>query len=375
MITGHGGNRNELALRIGCDPGDITDMSSNINPLGPPPALMTHIRSQLSVIEALPEADAASLITDFAAHYRISPETVLAGNGTTQFIYMLPLALKTRHPLVFGPTYADYADACAMHDISCGWEMAEEAALFQPDIGRATRSISGADLVFICNPNNPTGTLIPSGEMERLCRRFSDTLFVIDESYMPFVPTAEGETLIQRRLPNVIVLHSMSKIFAIPGLRVGFVIASPDIISRLRRFQLPWSVNALAQAAVRFLLRHVSAVEAHILKSRAYISSEMRQLSASLAGIPGMISFPGAASFCLVKLPAPFSAEKVYHYLGEKRILIRKCSNFFGLSNRFIRISLKETPANHAVVEMLRNFCSTRMEEIAETITLTGQVF
>lgn len=374
MICGHGGNVCELAKTLGCDPGDITDMSSNINPLGPPPALRGYLQDSLSLIEALPEPDAATLISEFAAHFGVSEDRVLAGNGTTQFIYGLPRALKPWRAMVFGPTYADYADACAMEDIPLDWVTAERQASFRPDLEAAERVIRDAGLIYICNPNNPTGALLPARDIERLCLRFPEKLFVVDESYMPFVSTGEADSILSRSIPNAIVLHSISKIFAVPGLRVGFVVAAPGIIEKLRRFQQPWSVNALAQAATRFLLVNPTTTLAHVIQTRDYIDLEMERLCGALSEIPDMTPFPGAASFCLVALPDGLTDEEVYRYLGEKRILIRRCSNIKGLSNRFIRISLKDRASNRAVVRALQQLCRAGDEARPETKVFSGAV-
>jgi threonine-phosphate decarboxylase len=127
MIIGHGGNIYDIAHRLGCEPSEITDMSSNVNPLGPPPGLVAFIQNNLNVIAALPEVDSKLLVHSFAARYGVDPACVLAGNGSTQFIYAIPMALKTQSALIIGPTYADYADACSMHSIAYRYGFANEA--------------------------------------------------------------------------------------------------------------------------------------------------------------------------------------------------------------------------------------------------------
>ena len=117
MLIGHGGNIYDLARRLGCAPAEIVDMSSNVNPLGPPPGLQAYLRDNLHVITALPEVDSNSLVRSFAERYDIDSKLVLAGNGSTQFIYSIPQALESKRALILGPTYADYADACRMHHI------------------------------------------------------------------------------------------------------------------------------------------------------------------------------------------------------------------------------------------------------------------
>jgi len=115
MIIGHGGNIYQIASKLGCAPSEIIDMSSNLNPVGTMPGLINFLRDSLTEITTLPEADSAGAVTAFADRCSVDSELVIAGNGTTQFIYSIPIALGTKKALILGPTYADYADACKMH--------------------------------------------------------------------------------------------------------------------------------------------------------------------------------------------------------------------------------------------------------------------
>ncbi|MCG8549477.1 MAG: aminotransferase class I/II-fold pyridoxal phosphate-dependent enzyme, partial [Desulfobacterales bacterium] len=217
MIHGHGGNKQRLANRIGCPLGDITDMSANLNPLGPPERIHAFIRENISLIHALPEPDAAGMVKGFADYQGIDPACVIAGNGTTFFIYTLPLALGAKKALILGPTYADYEDACAAHHVNTHHCLTVPENNFVPDLDQLSAKAGHADLVFICNPNNPTGTLIDKQDLETLVHRHPGTCFVVDESYLPFVPQAEEYSLAtQTHLSNLAVLSSMSKIFRIP---------------------------------------------------------------------------------------------------------------------------------------------------------------
>ncbi|MBU0988094.1 MAG: aminotransferase class I/II-fold pyridoxal phosphate-dependent enzyme, partial [Proteobacteria bacterium] len=226
MLIGHGGNIYDLAQRLDCDPFEIIDMSSNVNPLPPMPGLMNFLKKNIHTITALPEADAQSAAQAFALRYSLDSDQVIAGNGSTQFIFAIPQALKTRRALILGPTYADYADACNMHAVPYDYFTASESLDFQPDIAAVSRQVKAYDTVFICNPNNPTGALIPKADLLRLARSCPNTYFIVDESYLPFVKAADQLSMLGCGLDNVLVLNSMSKIFRIPGLRIGFLISS-----------------------------------------------------------------------------------------------------------------------------------------------------
>ena len=357
MIGGHGGNIYGLARQLGCRPHEICDMSANVNPLGPMPAMMAHLKSVLPVITALPEVDAHEMVSAFAQFYHVDPAQVTAGNGTTQLIYLLPRALQAKKALVVGPTYADYQDACRMHQVPCRHLIGSEADGFTPDMALLRKKAGAVDLVFICNPNNPTGTLTQRSEIEDLCRAQPDTVFVIDESYLNFAPHPADDSLIDTDLPNVVVLNSMSKAFRIPGLRIGFARTSRPIMARLKPLTLPWTVNSLAQAAVKWLMSHPRAVDDFLAGTRALLTSEKTRFTATLARQTAIQCFPSATSFVLMRLPAGLTSAKAWRHMAEQRILIRDCANFCGLSDAFIRVSLKGEAENQRAADLLVQLC------------------
>ena len=353
MLNGHGGNIYAVARQFGWKPAEIIDMSSNINPLGPPSGLLDFLKENLMSLTELPEVDSEEAIRYFAEYMHSAPERVIAGNGTTQFIYALPSVLKTKSALILGPTYSDYADACALHHIESSSILAEESEDFRPNMDSIKANLMGKDTVFICNPNNPTGSHIPFDKLHRLCGAHSKTNFIIDESYLPFVIGAEKESMANSGLENVIVLASLSKIFRIPGLRIGFTISSPKTIEKLRKHLLPWSVNSLAQAAVRYLVMQKTRAEAFVQNSRMFFENQRQHFYQRLRHIPNAKAYPSATPFVLVKLPSTMTSDEIWTRLSKEKILIRNCSNFYGLSDRYIRISLKTPEANQMIAQKL----------------------
>jgi len=353
MIKGHGGNIYDVARRLGCKPFEIIDMSSNVNPLGPPPGLKEHLKEKLDSISALPEVDAKDIAYKFAHRYDIDPECVIPGNGTTQFIYAIPQVLRTRKVLILGPTYSDYADACIMHNVDFDYTIAEEKNLFRIDIDSLNKIIRRFDTVFICNPNNPTGVLITAQEIKMICLSFPDINFILDESYLSFAEDGDKASMMGSDLSNLIVLNSMSKIFRVPGLRVGYLIASKGIIKRFNKYMLPWNVNSLAQAAVSYFMTQRDEIDSFIEKTREFIKSERKNLAEKLEDTGRIKVFPSTTVFFLVKLPDNLNSDKVCEDLLQDRILVRNCSNFKGLSEKFIRISLKTSKINKMVADKL----------------------
>jgi threonine-phosphate decarboxylase len=353
MIIGHGGNIFDAAAQIGCRPTDIIDMSSNINPLGPMKTLVDHLSSRFHTVTRLPDVDARRAVELFAAVHRLKHGNVLAGNGSTEFIYSLPQALTPRKVLILGPTYADYADACSRQGLHVAHRLSAEENEFLPDLQWLQRHAGGFDTVFICNPNNPTGVLIRGEEIAALCRRHPGTCFVVDESYLLFVPDGRHHSLANHLPQNAVVLHSLSKIFRIPGLRVGFLIAAESLVERFRPWMLPWNVNGLAQAAVEFLMQQHREIEAFVGRSSDYVRREREKLFQVLKSRTRAVPYPSETVFFLVRLPDGKTASEVKAALLRHRLLIRDCSNFEGLSQRYIRISVKTTESNQLLAERL----------------------
>ncbi|WP_300671726.1 threonine-phosphate decarboxylase [Desulfoluna sp.] len=353
MIIGHGGNIYKLAKDLGVTPGEITDMSSNLNPLGPPEGLMEHLASKLSTIVSLPEVDAGHIKELLAAKYGISPSTLLAGNGTTEFIYAIPRALDTKRALIVGPTYADYRDACEMYGAGADFLTTQKENAFCIDPQDIAKAADGYDTVFLCNPNNPTGTLVAPEAIKAMAEARPDIRFVIDESYLPFACDAYGKSVARYGLANVVVLNSMSKVFRIPGLRVGFLMAPEALIAEFSKYVLPWCVNAMAQAAVSFILSGGEAIDAFLTATRAYVKEEKERFVAALDKMPGIIPYGAETYFVICELQGENTAAALWTALAEEAFLIRDCTNFIGIEGEFVRFSLKNKETNDRLLTLL----------------------
>lgn len=353
MIHGHGGNIYALAEQLKCDLAEIVDMSSNINPLGMPPGMLAAVKTGLDAIGVLPEVDGRAMIESLADLLELNPDRILAGNGTTQFIYNTCPALESRKVLIVGPTYADYTDACRMYGIEPSYYLLDAAKQFAMDWQQFDQALDGCDTVFICNANNPTGTMLDNTSLQQFCRNHPGIRFVIDESYMPFTLAGSATRMSCCGLDNVIVLWSASKIFGMPGLRVGFLIAPDAIRTAFEHFMQPWCVNSLAQAAIRYLGDQKRATLKFIQTTQNYLEQERGLFRQRLAVCPQLEIYPSVTSYLLMQLPPTINASRVCDQMARHRFLIRNCSNFFGLSNRFVRVALKSSDINKKAAELL----------------------
>lgn len=209
-------------------------------------------------------------------------------------------------------------------------------------------------MVFICNPNNPTGVLLDPAFVTTLLQRHPRVCFVVDESYLPFVDDGEDLSLIQAGpFPNLMVLSSMSKIFAIPGLRTGFISGAPDLIEKVRVYCQPWHVNALAQVVIRDIFDHPEQIAPFYEKTRAFIAREKQWFLGKQENFLDLVPVSGRTGFILARLQN-HTALQVCQRVGQDRILIRDCGNFYGLNQRFVRFSLKDRATNLKLVDSLK---------------------
>ncbi len=342
-----------MAQQLGCRPEDVVDMSSNINPLGMPPGLHAHLQDHLHRIGALPEPDAGSAKHHMAALLGVDARCLIAGNGTTHFIYTACPALGARKVLIVGPTYADYADACRMHHVPADYFLSSAGDGFAVNLTALDAQVAAYDTVFICNPNNPTGHLIPHQGLRKLCAAHPDTRFIIDESYLPFAGQGDVHSMVPHQPENAIVLWSLSKVFGIPGLRAGFLVAGRGTVALFERFLQPWSFNALAQAAVAYLGSNPAAVRDFFAATRRFIAVERQKFHDGVVSRSSLVPFASQSSYLLMALPQGAAAQEVCHRMAQRRFLIRNCHNFHGLSDRYIRVALKDREANRRALDCL----------------------
>jgi cobyric acid synthase CobQ/L-threonine-O-3-phosphate decarboxylase len=345
----HGGNVRKLALEAGRSPEELLDFSANINPLGPPDWFRPLISSRLSSLVHYPDPDSSSLKASISDHFGVKEEDVLVGNGSTEIIHSLPRALPVRAALIPVPSYSDYVNAIELAGKPVEKIFLKEEEAFQLDLSLLDGKISSGQLVFIGQPNNPTGLLVDPVALRALALKHPSAFFVIDEAFFDFVENAES--LIGNRPPNVIILRSLTKFYAVPGLRLGYAVAEPDVIQKIKKNMPLWSVNSLAQAVGEHALQD----QAYALRTRAFVRQQREFLVNEIQSIPGLTVFSGRANFLLVRLDhQDADAPALARQLLSSGIAIRVCDNFDGLDGRFFRVAVKSEEENLKFVHCLR---------------------
>jgi threonine-phosphate decarboxylase len=348
----HGGNIYEVGQRYKLRPEMILDFSSNINPLGPSPRVLRALRSHLRWISRYPEIFASSLTRDLARFHDLPEETLVVGNGSTALIYRLPSVLRAKTALVLHPTFSEYERAFELGGCRIDVLLREEEQGFRPPWQRLFEALRrGYDAVMLCNPNNPTGDVIGPAE---LCEFVEEagrvgTVVIVDEAFMDFQEEASLKHEVLQR-GNLIVLRSMTKCFALAGLRLGFLAASPPLAKRVREADEPWAVSALAQIAGRESLKDRN----YLRRTLALIPTERRYLVEHLANLPGLTVFPSVTNYLLLKITRPgWDTACVQQALIHYGILIRDCTSFPGLGGAFMRIAVRGRNDNGRLISAL----------------------
>ncbi|NQT21374.1 MAG: cobyric acid synthase [Planctomycetes bacterium] len=370
MSRPHGGNLRKLAQTIGRPHEQILDFSANINPLGAPGWIRAEISRSVDSMFHYPDPDCTALVEAISRHHEVPAEQVVAGNGSTEILCALPRVLHAARALVPVPSYSDYAlpavlaglDVCEMH--------LDESAGFAPDPAALDAQVQSRDVVYLGQPNNPTGLLCNSDALRRVAAENPSATFVVDEAFIDFV---DGhDTLIRRRPPNMIVLRSMTKFYAIPGLRLGYAIADPALALSLRDALPEWSVNVPAQAIGERALGD----EDYARRTREFVSKQRETLARQLSGVGGLTVFPGTANFLLVRIDRPPpDAPSLAKRLLEVGIAIRTCDNFSGLDERFFRVAVRTEEENERLCNALRSAFGgrARRTQAKKTATLMFQ--
>ncbi len=331
---------------MGIDVATLLDFSANINPLGPPEWLRPLISSEVASLVHYPDPYATKLVQAIAGRYQVPAESVVVANGTTELLYQLPRLLGRAQALIPCPSYIDYTKVMELAGMSVRPFLlsAERGFTLQPQ--DLAPLLTGGDLVVIGTPNNPTGALVDPDQIIQLAKGHPATLFLVDEAFLDFV---EGGRSVALAADNIMTLHSLTKFYAIPGLRLGFGIFPLPIARLLREHLPPWTVNTLAQAVgVRAL-----ADQEYGEQSRANCSELRTELVRDLQRFPALQLFDSAANYLLLRLRDGSDARTLAARLLECRIMIRTCFNYVGLDASYFRIAVRTAAENSLLLQAL----------------------
>jgi threonine-phosphate decarboxylase len=350
----HGGNVFAAAQRLGVAVSRILDFSANINPLGPSPKALRRLRSELRLIQHYPDGQNSELRALVAKMEGADPNCLLFGNGATQLLHLVTRFLRPTKALILEPGFAEYEAAlravkCKIHRLYLAPEV---CFCLEPDRLFGAIRHQRPDLIVLANPNNPTGKTIPHSVLLELCRLCSKKRIplLLDESFIDF--TREPSFLAEAsRRPYLFVVRSLTKFWALAGLRIGLLVAQRPSIKKLSAHIEPWSVNTLASAAAAASLRDSE----YRRKTRALVREERAFLSKQLSALGWLMPYASAANFLLVHIEAKgLHSNELCSRLEKRNILVRDAGSFPGLDRKYIRIAVRSRADNQRLIKELR---------------------
>ncbi|SMD06061.1 threonine-phosphate decarboxylase CobD [Sporomusa malonica] len=350
----HGGNVHAWARERGSKVSGVLDYSANINPLGLANSVREAITQSISQVVHYPDVEATLLKAAISSYYHVDVEHITAGNGAVELLYVLAHTVRPKRVLIPAPTFSEYERAARAAGAEIEYAYLSPDNGYNIDISALCSHLSGVDMVFIGNPNNPTGTMLTVSQLERLLLAASQAgiIVVVDESFMDFIIGDKEYTCrpLLKQYDNLVILHSLTKFYAIPGLRLGFALTQPHLSAKLHAAKDPWNVNLLAQAAGVAAL----ADNDYQNKSRQVVNGEKDILYAGLKVLPGLKPFFPSVNYILVDISQScHSASELRQAMAEEGILIRDCSNYPGLSPYYVRVAVKRNEQNKVLLERL----------------------
>lgn len=350
----HGGNIRAMARKYGFRPEEMIDFSASINPLGLHANIKDVILRNIDSIIHYPDPDYQELNDVLAGSLRISPENILVGNGSIEFIYLIPRTLKPGKVLIPAPAFSEYEKGVVLGGAAPEFIYGKEDEFFSISARQIIQSVKDVDMVFLSNPNNPTGLVLEKDillEIIESCDRHG-VWVVIDEAFIEFLSDCDELTMIHEavRKKRVMVLRSFTKSFSIPGLRLGYLIGHKDTVSILKDGREPWRINSLACAAGC----EASGDFMYMKGVREIIEVERNFLFSELGKMMCIKLFPSRANFILGALyNANMDAETLSDKLAMRGILIRDLTNVRGLDSRFFRFAVKRRNENEMLIAAL----------------------
>lgn len=332
MLTGHGDDRSQYKDKV------ITaDFSTNVWYGGAPRGLKEYLFSKWEAITRYPEPAAGGLTETISRFHKLNAENILISNGSTESIYLIAQTFRRSTTTLVIPAFSEYEDACRMH---------EHSLKFLPHGLLEPGNLAGCDLFFLCNPANPDGAVCNS--IEELISLNPATVFVIDEAFIEFTHATRSVIDLVAHFENLLVLRSLTKAYAIPGLRLGYIAASSNLINRILANKSPWSVNTLALAAGEFIFSNYERLKLPLdalLREKSNFVEKLTELPLKIHA--------GHTHYFLAELNQGTAAALKDHLLGCHGMLIRDASNFRGLHHGSFRLATLSAEKNNALVDAI----------------------
>lgn len=366
----HGGNIFQFAHEQRIEPYEVVDFSANINPLGPSQRGLDALNAQLRYISHYPDGTNDDVLNAIADTYGMDKHQIIVGNGAAELLYAICRLPGYTGAFVPAPGFSEYKEALEASKIPVrdifyrpreddnGKPYFEVPYLALETFAAELKGQDGRIIVFLGNPNNPDGTLLDKDHIRTVASMLKDanSLLVIDESFIDFVgndPLQDNEHSIRslvNEFDNIIVVHSFTKFYAVPGLRIGAAFTNETLITQLQQYIPSWSVNTLAQAYTKAALNDVD----YIKRTKQELNEERAFMYNALDAIEGITVYPPSANFMLFQVNQEgITANYINEELKKYNMIVRNCDSYVGLTNHWVRIAIKDHDTNIKLVDKL----------------------
>ena len=368
----HGGNIFQFAHEQRIEPYEVVDFSANINPLGPSQRGLDALNAQLRYISHYPDATNDDVLNAIADTYEMDKHQIIVGNGAAELLYAICRLPGYTGAFVPAPGFSEYKEALEASKIPVrdifyrpreddnGKPYFEVPYLALETFAAELKGQDGRIIVFLGNPNNPDGTLLDKDHIRTVASMLKDanSLLVIDESFIDFVgndPLQDNEHSMRslvNEFDNIIVVHSFTKFYAVPGLRIGAAFTNKTLSTQLQQYIPSWSVNTLAQAYTKAALNDVD----YIKRTKQELNEERAFMYNALDDIEGITVYPPSANFILFQVNQEgITANYINEELKKYNMIVRNCDSYVGLTNHWVRIAIKDHDTNIKLVDKLTN--------------------
>ncbi|MDQ0228993.1 threonine-phosphate decarboxylase CobD [Metabacillus malikii] len=333
----------------------MLDFSANLNPLGPPSWLKESLFEEFETVIRYPDPTYEKSTSAIATNEEINENQVLVTNGGAEAIFLAAKNFEGGKALVVQPTFLEYERACSHYNIEVEDYFLDMEDDFTLSGHNLIEKLPDKDVIFICRPNNPTGTVIPEEILRDIVTAAENTgtYVVVDEAFADFLPASIPPlTNWLASFDHLILLRSLTKMYTIPGLRFGYLMASPTIISKLKGVQIPWSINALADSIVPKLLNDKAFLE----KTKVWLADESEFVLRRLNEMDLELTDTKTNFYLLRDKKAPNQTEQLFRFLLQQGIVTRHTHNFKGLNGDFLRIAIRSRAENERLIEAFQKW-------------------
>ncbi len=350
----HGGNPLDDLSRFKLSERKIIDFSVNLNPIGMPEVISEKWGSLYNAVMDYPSIEGRGIVDFYTSKTGIESSEFLAGNGSTELIYLIPRVLKFKKVLILTPSFHDYERASVLAGATVvRYPLDPEKGFHFLSLDELSEKAREVDAVWVGRPNNPTGGMFSKDIIIKLATQFPEKYFIVDEAFIQFADNWQEESLISsEKYPNIIVVHSFTKYYAVAGLRMGGLIGHRDTINILNENKEPWSVNGIAEKVAVLLMD----CEEYEKKTIEFLRHERERVFNELKKMNGIEAFPSHANFFLCRWDKTDNLDHLIGYLLKNGVYIRDCRNFPGLEANFFRFGIRSVKDNNILLSLLSSF-------------------